>query len=67
MRFIALILGCAVACGGSGEGEPDLFGWCCDGICGLDPQEANLFERCECPNGFIRPLEGTHGECLPLP
>lgn len=59
--LLALLL--ALACGGATE-EPEPVGWCCDGICGLSPEEADPFEVCECPGGIIRPVPGTRGACV---
>lgn len=66
MKRIAMLV-LVLACGGNAESEEPGFGWCCDGICGLDEWEADLFEQCECPGGFVRPAPDTRGECLPLP
>jgi hypothetical protein len=63
------LLGLLGGCGGqadSGAAEAEPFGWCCEGVCGLDPIEADPYERCECPGGYIHPVLGTRGQCLPL-
>lgn len=54
-------------CGGATERtDPQLFGWCCDGICGLTADEASLFETCEC-SGIVHPVPDTRGACLEAP
>jgi hypothetical protein len=59
IRWAALLL---LACGGSSEPEP--FGWCCDGYCGLTANESAYFERCECDGVVERPEGDKRGECV---
>jgi hypothetical protein len=57
---LLLCLGCA----GSAD-QPEPFGWCCDGLCGLGADDAMLFETCSC-DGVVRPVPETRGECIEL-
>jgi hypothetical protein len=61
VRLLALLL-LALACGGATE-EPEAFGWCCEGLCGLAPEDAAAFDQCTC-DGIVRPVPGTRGACV---
>lgn len=56
-------VGCAGAVATTRESDPEPFGWCCYGICGLDPWQADTFEQCEC-SGLVHPVPDTRGECM---
>lgn len=50
-----LLLALAISCGAQAEPQP--FGWCCSGICGLDATDAaDAGGECTC-DGVIRPTE----------
>lgn len=49
-------------CASAAPDEPEPFGWCCAGACGLDAYDASTYDVCECP-GLVHPVPGTIGEC----
>jgi hypothetical protein len=65
LLFVLVLLGLCFdgwGCGGSPPDEPEPFGWCCGGACGLDAYDADTFEVCTCA-GLVHPVPGTRGEC----
>jgi hypothetical protein len=46
--------------------EPEEFGWCCDGLCGLSGEQADLFEQCFCVGAERPRAEGGYGECVEI-
>jgi len=59
---IVLALALSLGCAGASD-DPEPFGWCCSGICGLGPEEADTFDQCTC-DGIVRPVPGTPGACV---
>jgi hypothetical protein len=62
-KRIVLALALSFGCAGAASEEPEAFGWCCEGLCGLAPEDAAAFDSCTC-DGLVRPLPGTPGACF---